>query len=125
MTTCSDRRSIVCATFAILLALVLPTLAAGQKAPALDHALRAELASTPSGQVPVIIRAVPGKRSEVRGKITAKGHGITTEVPSLDALSATVDVADLIVLGQDPSVHSISLDAVVHAHAAGTGPDAL
>ena len=93
--------------------------------PKLDKMLQVGAASGATGQVQVIITAVPGKRDAVRTRLYAKGRPITAEHPTINAISATVDAGDLADLAGDPSVASVSLDAPVNAHATLTGADSL
>jgi serine protease AprX len=89
--------------------------AAGKKTK-LDIALQQSVRRGETGSLDVIISAVPGRRDAVRAKLTVKGRNITGEHGSINALSATIDVRDLADLNGDPSVASVSLNAVVRAH---------
>ena len=108
---------------ATILALVDPASAAKGK---LDKALSDGLSSGASGPVQVIITAAPGQRETVRGKLVSRNLTIKVEHPELNAISATVSMADLSALAGDPAVASVSIDARVDAHqTALTGADSL
>src|SRR6266542_6927272 len=109
---------------AAILAVSAVSAAATDKKPKSDQAVSQSV----TGSLDVIIRVVPGGHDVVRARLAAKGHTVTGEHASINALSATVDARDLADLERDPLVVSVSLNAVVHAHetvASPAGPDAL
>src|SRR5437762_4218144 len=59
--------------------------------PKLDRALKHAVSQNGTGSLDVIIRLVPGAHEGVRARLAAKGHAITGEHASINALSATVD----------------------------------
>src|SRR5438876_5664869 len=121
----------LCARFlvaAVILAGTAVPAAAADKKPKFDQALEHAVSKRVTGPLDVIIRVVPGGHDAVRGKLAAKGHAVTGEHASINALSATVDARDLADLDRDPLVVSVSLNAVVHAHqtvASPASPDAI
>src|SRR5436190_18805910 len=108
-------------TAAVLLAVSAVPAAAADKKPKLDQAVTQSIA----GSLDVIIRVVPGGHDAVRARLAAKGHAVTGEHASINALSATINAGDLADLDRDPLVASVSLNAVVHAHETAGSPDAL
>jgi len=89
-----------------------------------DQALRDAVTQRPTGSLNVIISVSVGAHDAVRAALAAKGRAVTGEHPSIHAVSATIDAADLADLERDPSVASISLNAVVTAHQTLPNPDA-
>ena len=102
----------------------LPASAKGGR-PRLDSELRQALNRNASSQLDVIITALPGRSNEVRAKLGSKGHGVTGNHVSINAISATVDAADLADFDSDPSVASVSINADVRAHEVASDDDAL
>src|SRR6185369_4393499 len=108
----------------ILANAILPASAKGGR-PRLDSELRQALKQNTSRQLDVIITAMPGRSDEVRAKLRGKGYGVAGDHVSINAISATVDVADLADFDSDPSVASVSINAEVRAHQVASDEDAL
>jgi hypothetical protein len=122
MTTCRSARFLAAA---LMLGGFTVSAAAADKKPKLDQALQHAVPQKGTGSLDVIIRVVPGGHDSVRARLAAKGHAVTAEHVSINALSATVDAAGLADLDRNPLVTSISLNAIVHAHQTAASPDAL
>ena len=105
----------------VLLAAVLaiPCAAQAQNRRKLDRALLKALESGTTSAQSVIIRAQVGQLAALKNTLTAHGHGDTIEVehPSIGALSARVDIADLDALAANPAVLSVSSNAAVKGFA--------
>src|SRR4051812_17384437 len=89
---------------ALLLAVSALPAAAADRKPKLDQAVSQSV----TGPLDVIIRVVPGAHDAVRAKLAAKGHAVSGEHASINALSATVDARELADLDRDPLVVSVS-----------------
>jgi len=112
------RRTILAVLLLAVTTFSSPAFAGGHK---LDRALEAKVASGAKGSIQVIIT---GNTDAVRGRLAAKGRQVVAEHPSIDAITAVVDAADLEDLENDSAVRGVSLDAPVKAHqAAGSGAD--
>jgi len=115
---CGRRHVITTAVLIALTTVSSPAFAGGHK---LDRALEARVAKGAKGSIQVIIT---GNSDAVRGRLLARNRQIVAEHPSIDAITAIVDAADLEDLEKDSAVRGVSLDAPVKAHqAAGSGAD--
>jgi serine protease AprX len=104
-------------TAVLLTTLVLAPLAGAGERPAsgrkLDRALQQALARGDQPRLRVIIRTTPEARGALRDKLRKRQARIHSDHPFVSAVAATVTAADLAVLAGDPTVLSISADAVV------------
>ena len=107
---------------------ILAALAVGTAAPALaqGHSSKLDEALTQSvregcSTQKVIIRTKNGYRAGMALSLQLHGDRISSEHPSIDAVSAEVHCDDLAAMQTFTSVLSISKDAIVHADASGPG----
>jgi hypothetical protein len=83
----------------------------------LDTQLRALVDAGSTATHRVIIRAVPGKRSALKTRLSKKKEPVLREFTKIDAVVSNVPGTDLLALSDDASVGSISIDAPLKAHA--------
>ena len=79
----------------------------------LDLELKRAAVSADAGTRAVIVRTAPGSRDAVRQWLTARGYRVRAEHPLIDALTVDVPVSELDTLAEEPSLHSLSSDAVI------------
>lgn len=68
----------------------------------LDSALRVAAAGDPAAPVRVLVRAAPGARAAVAGRIRGGGRPVHADHPLVGVLSATVPAGELARLASDP-----------------------
>ncbi len=81
----------------------------------LDRELQRVRREHAEGRVRVIVKPAPGRVDAAIKKHRAHGDGVTSQLSTLNAFAASVDVDDLDALETDPDVASVSLDAVVQS----------
>ncbi|MGE3843297.1 MAG: hypothetical protein AB7I50_17125, partial [Vicinamibacterales bacterium] len=95
---------------------------AGEKAPKrnkLDKALAKLSATTPSGDVPVIVKYKKGAGPRVAQKLAGKGKRIKQQFDELQQVATEVAVNELQTLSDDDAVESLSYDAEVTSFSRG------
>src|SRR5262245_24335645 len=100
-------------------AVLMPSIVAAQASSSkrnskLDRALE-QVGGNATDRLPVIIQAVPGGESAVRGRLAGQGRTVTGEFRNIRAVGAQVNRAELAALVADPAVDHVSLDEIGRA----------
>ena len=78
-----------------------------------DKALRRELTRANPQRVRVIVRTKRGRRAALREQLRGRGDAVSREHASIESLTAEVQADSIEELAQDPSIESVSIDAIV------------
>ena len=87
----------------------------------LDRSVHHSLHQGTTGRIPVIVRAASTSRTLWREALVNHGDPVRRDLAGVGAFGAEVHLADVNILGSDPSVRSISLDSIVGAHQSTAG----
>ena len=84
----------------------------------LDRTLRQLVGNGSAASIPIVVRTQPGQHEVIGRWLTSEGRVVHRLHPTRDGLTATLSMADVAALSEDPSIVALAMDPSGSTHVA-------